>query len=234
MGDFIQRASPATVKKAGEMYIYSNTVESVIDTADVWHALYAANITAGVNLGWTFADGVRGTDITAYATYDGGASTLVTTTAAHNLSAGDYISITGTTNYNDLYEVLSAPSSTTFEIDKAWDTNDDATGTYARGATLTAGANASGHYPSNWSATLTPGTTGHIFTMGFMINKTPCDKCRARQKLGTATQYECLPGTSIFDINEGDKVSFIIKNVGATGNYTLRHGNVNFHKMGGL
>ena len=44
--------------------------------------------------------GTRGTDITTMATYDGGASTLITTTADHNLSAGDYVTISGTTNYN--------------------------------------------------------------------------------------------------------------------------------------
>ena len=212
----------------GEMYILSNSTASTIDTADVWHVLSLSELTAGKLQGWTYADGVRGTDITTYATHDSAASTLVTTTAAHNLSAGDFITITGTTNYNDIYEVLSAPSTTTFEIDKAWDTNNDATGTYARGGTLTAGGDNGADYSASWNVTISPQTNNHIFTMGFMLNGVPCSKCRARQKLGTAGDYNTMAGHSIIEITAGDKVSFIVKNVGADGNCTIRHGNASF------
>lgn len=216
--------------RMGEMYLLANSTASTIDTADAWHVLSLSEITAGSLSGWAYADGVRGDDITTYATYDSAASTLVTTTAAHNLAAGDFISITGTTNYNDIYGVLSTPSTTTFEIDKAWDTNNDATGTYARGGTLTSGGNNGGYYAAAWNCTISPQTNAHIFTMGFMINGDPCSKCRARQKLGTAGDYNTMAGHAILEISEGDKVSFIVKNVGAAGNCTIRHGNVSFTK----
>ena len=214
-----------------EMYILSNTTAGVIDTADVWHALSLSELTVGSLTGWTYADGVRGTDITAYATSDAGARTKVTTTADHTLTAGDFISITGTTNYNDLYEVMEIVDSKNFTIDKAWDTNNDAIGTYARGGTLTAGVTATGYYSAAWNVTISPAVNAHIFTMGYMVNKIPCTRCRARQKLGTAGDYNTMAGNTIRKLSAGDKVAFIIKNVGAAGNYTIRHGNANFHKI---
>lgn len=218
----------------GEMYLYANETESIIDTADAWHLLPITALNAGELDGWTFEEGVRGTDIIAYATYDAGASTLVTTTAAHNLSAGDFISITGTANYNALYEVLSAPSTTTFEINKAWDTNNDATGTYSRGGTLIAGATAGGAYKIGWNVTVTPETNGHVFTGTYSLNGVVCTKCRSRAKLGTAADYSNLGASSLRlaePIVAGDKIQFAFKNVGASGNFTGRHGNLNVHRI---
>ena len=214
-----------------EMYLLDNTTASVIDTADEWHVLSLTEITAGLLSGWTYADGTRGTDITAYATSDAGARTKVTTTAAHNLAAGDFISITGTTNYNDLYEVMEAVDSTNFTIDKAWDTNNDATGTYARGGTLTAGADAAGIYRAIWETTITPATNNHVFTMGFLIGDVPCDKCRSRQKLGIVGDYQVMGGPALLTIVAGDKLAFMIENIGATGNATILYGNVNINRV---
>lgn len=221
----------ANKKLYGEMYLLANTTVSIIDTADAWHVLSVSELSAGALNGWTYADGVRGTDITAYVTSDAGTRTKVTTTAAHNLALGDFISITDTTNYNDLYEVLEVVDSTNFTIDKAWDGNNDATGTYARGGTLTAGADAEGLYAAAWNTTITPATNNHIFTMGFTINKTPCSKCRARQKLGTAGDYNTMAGHAILDIAAGDKVSFVVRNVGGSGNCTIRHGNASLNRL---
>ena len=221
-------------RNIAEMYLFQNTTVTVVDTADVWHMLSLTEITSGDIDGWTYEDGTRGDDITAYATSDAGARTKVTTTAAHNLAAGDFISITGTTNYNDLYEVMEVVDANNFTINKSWDTNDDATGTYNRGGTLTAGAGAAGGYKASWGVTMTPATNGHIFTGGYCVNGVPCEKCRARDKLGTAADYS-PQGQDSFKVGTpiaaGDKVQFVFKNVGATGNFTVRHGNLNLHRV---
>ena len=219
-----------TSTKKGEMYLLSNTSLTTIDTADAWHMLCLTEIAAGKLIGWTFEAGYCHNDITAYATSDAGTRTKVTTTAAHLLSAEDIISITGTTNYNDIYEVLESVDANNFTIDKAWDGNDDATGTLSKGACIIAGENSTGVYDSTWNCTITPSVNNHIFTMGFVINKTPCNKCRARQKLGTSGDYQTMAGGAFTEITEGDKLAFIIKNVGGTGNCTLRHGNVKSHR----
>lgn len=214
----------------GEMYLYANTTVTVIDTADVWHTVSLSEITAGALSSLvTYSDGVRGTDITAYATYNGGASTLVTTTAPHNLSAGDFITITGTTNYNNAYEILSTPLSTTFEIDKAWDTNDDGVGTYNRGGALT--VNQTGLYKATWNMSLGVEAKDHVFTFAFMINKTACTKCRARVIGPAVGDFVVAAASSFVNITAGDKLSFIAKNIGASGNITIRHANVNIHRL---
>ena len=221
-------------RNLAEMYLYQNTTETVVDTADALHLLSLTEITAGDLDGWTYEDGTRGDDITAYATSDTGARTKVTTTAAHNLAAGDYISITGTTNYNDVYEVMEVVDANNFTINKAWDTNDDATGTYNRGGTLTAGAGAAGGYKVSWGVTMTPATNGHIFTGGYVVNGVLCEKCRARDKLGTAADYS-PQGQDAFRVGTpiaaGDKVQFVFRNVGGTGNFTIRHGNLNLSRI---
>lgn len=218
-----------------EMYLFANETPTIVNTMNVFHMLSLAEISPGILDGWTYEDGTRGDDITAFATYDSGASTLVTTTVEHGLSAGDFISITGTTNYNALYEVLSAPSTITFEIKKAWDTNDDATGTYDRGGTLTAGANAAGNYKVSWNVTITPQTNAHIFTGGYCVNGVACEKCRSRDKLGTASDFSSQGTNSLLAdgmaLAAGDKIQYIFKNVGATGNFTIRHGNINVHRI---
>lgn len=222
-------------RNIAEMYLFQNATESIVDTTGAWHMLSLAEIASGDLDGWTYEDGTRGDDITAYATSDVGARTKVTTAAPHNLSLGDFISISGTTNYNDLYEVMEVVDANNFTINKAWDTNDDAAGTYNRGGTLTAGAGAAGGYKVSWNVTLTPQTNGHVFTGGYAVNGVPCDKCRARDKLGTAADYSPQGSCSIriggFAITAGDKVQFIFKNVGAAGNFTIRHGNLNLHRV---
>jgi len=122
-----------------------------INTTAVWHG-YTGFSTGDLASDITFDAGKTAADITAYATYDSGTTTKVTATAAHGLAAGDIITITGTTNYNDIYEVQESVDANNFTIDKAWDTNDDATGTYALPSRLIIGASAGGSYSVHWCA----------------------------------------------------------------------------------
>lgn len=43
----------------------------------------------------------------------------VTTSTVHNLSAGDFINISGTTNFNGTFRVINVPTTTTFDITSA-------------------------------------------------------------------------------------------------------------------
>lgn len=211
-----------------ELYKYADANKTIIDTADVFHALQ--DLTEGLNDGWTFVVGTRGTDITTMATYDGGASTLITTTAAHNLSAGDYITITGTTNYNSPYEVLSVPSGTTFEINKAWDGNNNATGTYSRGDSFTADTNSNGIYQFNWNMSILPDAANKTLTAAIMINDSVCDKCRARDYF-SKSQYESMSGGALITITNSDHVTIVVKNITDAVDMTIRHANFRIHRL---
>lgn len=214
--------------KYAELYKYADTNDTIIDTADKFHALQ--NLSEGLSKGWTFVAGTRGTDITTMATYDGGNSTLVTTTAAHNLSADDCVTITGTTNYNSPYKVLSVPSATTFEINKAWDGNNDATGTYSRGDSFIANTSSAGVYDFSWSITAEPDAINKLITGAIMINDTICEKCRARDYF-TKTQDETGGSGALITIANGDHVTVVFKNITDTTNFVIRHANFRIHRI---
>lgn len=216
------------VNKDAELYKYASATVTTIDTADAFHALQ--DLSEGQSSGWTFAAGTRGTDITTMATYDGGASTLITTTADHNLAAGDYVTITGTTNYNSAYKVLSAPSTKTFEINKAWDTNNDATGTYSRGDSFIADVSSAGIYDFAWSITAEPANQNKAIAGAIMINDAICEKCRSRDYF-TKTEYETGGGGANITVANGDHVCMVFKNISDTTNFTIRHANFRIHRI---
>ena len=61
---------------------------------------------------------------------DAGGGQITVTSAAHGLSDGDYVTISGTTNYNGWFIVANAAENT-YEITDTW-VSDDATGTWVR------------------------------------------------------------------------------------------------------
>ena len=86
-------------------------------------------------------DDLRTQAITAFASASGGTATTVTS-ANHGMVAGSRVNISGTTNYNGDYNVVSTSVNTTFVIPVAFVAN-DATGTMrnrrARNVVLSAG-----------------------------------------------------------------------------------------------
>lgn len=222
----MQNPTGAKSPAYGEMYFDDNSTETVIDTADVTH-LFAGVMSAGANLHFDFVTGTSGTDITAMATYDSGASTLITTTAVHNLVAGQYISITGTTNYNELYKVLSAPSTTTFEINKAWDTNDDATGTYTRGDALIANGNSAGDYSGDHYISSVASANNNVFLTYTVANGVKCPKCIVKRNYAVGADYGTVAGHALAtNLVAGTTIQYGVENVGATGNITVEFGNL--------
>lgn len=91
-------------------------------------------LTAGPELGWKFArrryNGIDrdSTSITAFADYSGTVSgTTSVTSASHGLVTGDMVTIDGTTNYDDDYDIVVIDDDT-FYIEEDF-VADDATGT---------------------------------------------------------------------------------------------------------
>lgn len=211
-------------KSYAEMYRCCYNTASTIDTADVWHMV--STTTVGLLNNWTHEVGDTAA-ITAYA--DGGGGLVTVTSAGHGMSAGNMISITGSTNYNALEEVVGVHTNT-FTVTATW-AGDDGAGTWIKGDSLTAVANSAGVYAVNFTATLTPSVNNEIFSFAFSKNATECEKCRVRSKMGIVGDYKPAPGTALVTIAEGDVLNFIIKNIGANGNVTIRHGNINLHRL---
>lgn len=218
--------SPTASPSFGEMYLDANSTATVIDTQNATHLLHGI-FTAGSLKHFSFVAGTRGTDITTMATYDGGASTLISTTASHNLSANQYISITATTNYNEIYKVLSAPSATTFEIDKAWDGNNDATGTYIRGDALIANGQSAGDYSGDHYISSVVATNSDDFLAYTVINGQVCPKCKTRRTYGVGADYGTTSGHAIATgFQDGTVIQYGIMNLDGTGNFTAEFGNI--------
>lgn len=211
-------------KSYAEMYRCCYNSVTTIDTADFWHMV--STTTVGLLNNWTHEVGDTAA-ITAYA--DGGGGLVTVTSAGHGMSAGNMISITGSTNYNALEEVVGVHTDT-FTVTAAW-AGDDGAGTWIKGDSLTAGANSAGVYAVTFCTTLTPAVNNEIFSFAFSKNAVECEKCRVRNKMGIVGDYKPEPGTALISIAEGDVLNFIVKNVGANGNVTIRHGNINLHRL---
>jgi hypothetical protein len=189
-----------------------------INTANAWHGYDLVTILG--SLWMTEKDGTSGSDITAYATHDSGASTKVTTTAAHGLAVDDIITITGSLgNYDEIYEVIEIVDTTNFVIDKAWDTNDDGQGTYTRPDALKVNTNYNGRYLVLWSFSGSIATSAAECEFGVFVNKT------LKKKIGkdftTASQVEAVAGNVIVDASVDDQIWFGLLNKDNTNNIDI-------------
>lgn len=99
---------------------------TIIDAQNLVHGYFGASVEASSS-DLNFRPGKRATDITAFAA--NGSNTQVTTTADHLLEVGDIITITGTTNYNDIHEIKEIVDAKNFVIFQTF-VADDGTGNY--------------------------------------------------------------------------------------------------------
>lgn len=218
-GTFRQTGTTAT--NIAEMSIIEDGAQITIDESGTWHLLFASSLwSTGDVENWTYSDGSTST-ITVYEDRGGGV-VRVTTSAAHGLVAGDVISITNSTNYNDVYHIVATPASTTFEINATW-AGDDAAGRVLQSANLTAGTDAGGKYLLAWSGAMAD-NTGQLFDLAPYIEATRQTACTQRQlNAGGATKWENIGMVCIVTIADGDVVSFSVINNDGTAKPQFRN-----------
>ena len=191
--------------------------EYTIDTQDVWHGFYADNI-RDISNDLVFKSGRKRTDITAYVTYDGGGTTKITTTTNHGfITAGDIITITGTTNYNEIYKVEEVIDQNNFTIDKSWDGNDDATGNIIVPDRLE--VKVPGKYSVVASITACCGSTGKTMALGLHCSKTLKNQSKVTFLGVSAT--ESVPLVGLCTLALGDQIWFGVKNEDGTQNFNI-------------
>jgi len=144
--------NPAVGGVAG-MFEYENATSMGIDQIDTYHPLWTAGVVAGSLEGWTFTAGADGA-FTAVANAGGG-QIQVTTSAPHGMVAGQVVAITsasvaGYRPPNPTVFVIQSVTASTFNVIATFTST--ATGTWTRGACLTAGTSAAGKYQLFWSA----------------------------------------------------------------------------------
>lgn len=208
----------------GGMHCHENTTASVIDAANQWHLLYVASefeIDDVIN-GCTFVDGATGA-ITAFA--DGGGGLVTATSENHGLSVGDAVSITGTTNYNGVWEVMTVGDVNTFEFTDTW-VADDGTGTFTRGASLV--VTVAANYALDWHCSFTPGSNNDEIAMvpyyGFSSGVAQqVVGCETHATGAQSTKYASSGASDNIAIAAGGRIYFGIKNKSGAGNPTFRY-----------
>ena len=209
----------------GEMDI-TGGASYTINTTNVWHG-YTGFSSGHLSDKITFAAGKTANDITAYATHSGGSETKVTATAAHGLSVGQIITITGTTNYNSVYAITDSVDENNFAIDLTWNTFDNATGTYARGSCFIIGTDGAGDYLINWTA---GGSAAAVDTYEFGIYHEKILDHKIVRKFPN-NDIGAWAGTGIVAVSDTDVIWFAVRNTTGTSNIDIDEIQFVIHKL---
>ncbi len=211
----------------GEMDITGGAAYT-INTTNAWHG-YTGFSSGHLTTKVTFDAGKTGADITAYATDTGGDRTKVTTTAAHVLVAGNIITITGTTNYNNIYEVLQNIGENDFSIDNDWDANpvNDATGTYALPSCFIIGTDGAGDYMIIWTAGGSA-VGADTFEFGIYHEKTLDHKIPRKYPNNDVGAWA---GCGIIAVSDTDVIWFAVQNTTGTNNIDIDEIQFVIHKL---
>ena len=209
-----------------EMAIIDNASATVINGNEQWQALTTYVVTGMVD-GFTYDAGSTGV-IASIADATGG--DILVTDEAHGLSAGNIITINGCTDsaYNGIFEVLTVPSVDTFTVNAVYTATD--TGFWQRGSSLICGVGSAGTYRGQWASSGISSVNAHIFDFAPCVNTTISTKAKARRKFSN-DDYGSFSGCALMTVAEGDVITFIVQNVGATGNVTMRTLDLNLVKI---
>lgn len=210
-----------------EMTDSENTDAFVVSAQDDHTAYHTNGLAAGdISGGWTFDAGGAGTSHAIASIADGadsGVDIAVTTSTAHGLAAGDIVSQSNLTSavYTGFFKVKAIISSTIYEVAAVFTATD--TGTMDQPATLMCPTGGSGTYLCAWSCDADSATNNETFDFALHLEAAHQAKTNARRKFGTSGDVGSLSNTSLLDVADGEKVSFMVKNIDSAGNITIRN-----------
>jgi hypothetical protein len=211
----------------GGMAVFENTVANQLDTANAWHLIYTSGEwSAGILNGMTYQDGASDTVSDAYANPGGGRVTV--TAAAHPFTEGEIVSITGSTNYNSIYEVEAPVTADTFTITATF-AAEAAAGVITRGGNITI-TNA-GTYKAVYHISEAPDTNNDVLDFVLYQNATILGFTESRHESKTAGKYSTVAGCGIFTASAGDIISPAMKNVTSADDVTIRYAHVSIFQM---
>jgi len=201
-----------------ETYVFENTDASVIDTTGAWHFVSmegkwdAGECTSNDTMlpGLTSA-------ITVLADAGGGLTTV--TSAGHGLLDDQWVSITGTTNANGIFEVQNAATNT-FQITDTW-VADDATGTINRSGSAIAAM--AGMHEVEFESSFSPASNNDVIDQSIFKNGTVVKPSERRNTSPGIGDYMSSSGAAYVDLAVGDVISFGMKNTSGTGNFVMRY-----------
>ena len=202
--------NPAT-GGVGGMFEYANAVAMGIDQVNTYHPFWTAGVVAGTLDGWTFTAGQSGT-FSAVANAGGGQIQI--TLGAHTLVAGQPFAITSASDAgyrppNVTLFIIQSVTATTVNVIATFTAT--ATGTWAQGAYLKAGAGAAGKYEITWSASCSVAANNKAFHFEPCQNAANVDKAAAADFLVTAGA-QCSSGSAFVVVAAGDVFTMLCNN----------------------
>lgn len=194
----------------------------IIDVANQWHAIHT--IPVGDCFGIEFILGSTAA-ITAFANAGGGQITV--TSVGHGLTENDYITVTGTTNYDGIYKITNVTTDT-FEITDTFVATD--TGTWIHGSHAKISPGKGGNYAYIWSGSFQAETKDDTFTVGLVGNTIV--NGRSTLFFDTNTNILSMSGCGIFkDAVGGDHFMVIAKNLTSAGNLVIKTFQIIFYRI---
>lgn len=223
----------STQRGFAEMYMYDNVTACVIDTANVYHAVYNS---FGNNDGtlapvidtteWTYKAGA--TYAITSVTDPGGGTTITCVTAGHSLLAGEPITITNSANYNGIYLVLAAGlTATEFRVTKAYVA--DNTGSARKPATLK--CLVAGTFRASFTASGTAVSANDVVKFELNKDTTPLDNISGRNLWDSGTNYQSCTGIGLCTLTANQYVWLSVKNYSGTGDLTINNANVSLTRV---
>ena len=205
-----------------EAYINNNSEVTPVKTAN--SPVMVRFASPGLLMGFSFGPGSTGS-ITAYSD---GSGKVIVDSVGHGLESGHCISITGTTNYNGVWQVTKIDADH-FSIPATW-VSDDGASDWCEGSYLKVGPGGAGHYimSFNFSCSEGGGAGSNVLCETY-VNCIGCPKCISKRKFPN-NDYGALVGQSVIDLAVGDRVYFTLSSSG-TNDLTLEFGNFNLHLL---
>jgi hypothetical protein len=207
----------------GNAEVHENTDAFVIPAADEWNLIYDDAWVTGALLNGITVDTANTGAITAFA--DQGAGLVRVTSVAHGLEVNDAVSISGTTSYNDVFQIIAVATDDVFDITDTWVAN-DATGIFNHSAGLV--ATYPGRYFVGYTISLKPGAINdeyavrlyNGFTAGLSDHITATEQHITLQQ---TSKFDSIAGFGFVDMLAGESVHLGIKNIGNDANPTPRY-----------
>ncbi len=206
----------------GGMYVTDNSTTTSIDTVSIYHPIESI-LGASFLSNFTFSSGTE--SAISSVSDAGGGEITVTTGTAHGYSAGDFITQTGTTDYNGQYEVISVGSTTEYNVTETYTSTQ--TGRSILGDRLICGK--SGYYLNVWSMACSSISTGITFNFSPIVNDNLClfiaERKFANNDVGS------ISGSAISQLTEGDIIQFGVSNITNATDIDVKHFSLQLNRI---
>ncbi len=193
-------------------FTLSGGSEFTIDGVNQWHML--SNFAASDFSGVTIDTGKTGA-ITVFA--DAGGGKVTVTSVAHGLSENDFLSITGTTSYNDLFGITNVTTDT-FDITDTFVAN-DATGTFHHSTHLDIPVAGDGEYTYTWCANLTSAGNNKIYEVTTVLDGVT--NGIARRLIAVGSDVGQMACAGLVAVSGGKEMGLAIRNITDATNFTM-------------